>query len=372
MRRAERRIQPLTYPPIRRGIPARFPAAPALAALLAACAATGPGDDSACLAGPSARIATGAGPEDLVVVPFTDNPPGRHLLIVRVQGGLQAATLGPAGAFPTAAEEAAPTFDSLGLSFLPGLGKDPSELFAIDRGAPGVRRFAVKGEGLTPVWSGTADPAVLPSPNDLLAVRGKPGRGDLYISNPDLLGIRSRLGAWPSVVLWREGKPPRPVVRDLGFANGLAANEAGDRVLVADFRARRLVAYRRDGATGDLERLCHVPIDGLPDNLSVDIDDPDRVLVAAHGSFWRSAFHLIVSSGTDAPSRVYEVRFADITAPSGGPGSACTLARAPWLLWSDDGASVAAGSTAVQVGDTLLVGQVRRPGVVAVTCPRPS
>lgn len=347
---------------------------PLLAAstLLVSCARD-PTDEPACPAGPPAAIATDDGPEDMALVPLAD---GSHRLLIRVENGIQAATLASDGTVTSAPERVVPAFDSLGLSYRPGDAPGSGELFAIDREAPGVRRFAVRGDRLAPRGLATADPAVLPSPNDLFAV---PGSRDLYISNPDLLGIRSRLGRWPSVVLWREGGTPEVVVRDLGFANGIVADPAGRHLLIADYRARRLVAYRRNAASGRLTQVCQVRLPAMPDNLSLDVTDPDRdrVLVAAQESLPRTALHLLVSARLfPSPSRVYEVSFRSLSLdgprPPGAVDGECLPGKEPPLVWADRGEHVAAGSTAVRVGDRLLVSQIIRPGIFSFACPRAS
>jgi hypothetical protein len=144
-------------------------------------------------------------------------------------------------------------------------------------------------------------------------------------------------------------------------------------MLVADYRARRLQAYRRNPADGALELLCHVPIDGMPDNLSIDATDGgrDRVLVAAQESFWRTALHLLVSQRVNVPSRVYSVSFAglQLEAPKPGDDPPCNPDYEPELLWADGGEHVAAGSVAVRHGERLLIGQIRRPDVASFFCP---
>ena len=322
-------------------------------------------------------IPTADGPEDMAPVQLEH---GGYRLFVRVQNGIQTVALTADGRLHSRAPLPPPdiVFDSLGLSFLKGAGQRPDQLFAIDRGAHAVRRFAVREGRLDQTGTVIAGPTSLPRPNDLLAVprEGSP-EPDIYVSNPDLFWTRLREGAWPSVVLLRAGEPPRPVVQDLGFANGIVADPTGDHLLIADYRAKRLVAYSRDKASGELAALCHVPLPALPDNLSVDLGDPDRVLVAAQDSFWRSTLHLLVSSKFSSPSRVLEVSFKNLTLEGTGTESVCGMIKRPndpWppLVWADGGEHVAAASTAVQVGQQLLVSQIVRPGIHSFHCPRPS
>jgi hypothetical protein len=341
--------------------------------LLAACAG-GARPEPICSGEPTG-IPTADGPEDMVPVRLGDET---YRLFVRVQNGIQTVALASDGALSTGSDPMSDIlFDSLGLSLLEGEGSRPHELYAIDQGAHSVRRFAVRKGGLEPTGAVIAGPTHLPRPNDLLAVaREQGGEPDIYVSNPDLYWTRMREGAWPSVVLLRAGEAPRPVVQDLGFANGIAADPPGDHLLVADYRAKRLVAYRRDRAEGGLTPLCHVPMPALPDNLSVDIDDPDRVLVAAQDSLWLSGLHLLVSAKVPSPSRLLEVRFSELDLRGAGTDSLCGIRKGPdgsWppLVWADGGAHVAAGSTAVQVGERLLISQIVRPGIHSFRCPRP-
>jgi hypothetical protein len=101
------------------------------------------------------------------------------------------------------------------------------------------------------------------------------------------------------------------------------------------------------------------------------------VLVAAQDSFWRSTLHLLVSSKFSSPSRVLEVSFKNLTLEGTGTESVCGIIKRPddpWppLVWADGGKHVAAASTAVQVGQQLLVSQIVRPGIHSFHCPRPS
>jgi hypothetical protein len=325
-------------------------------------------------------IATADGPEDMAALRLAD---GTYRLFVRVQNGIQTMELGPDGTpSPAPALPSDAVFDSLGLSLLPGDGSRPAELFAIDQGAHAVRRFTVRDRRLEPAGAAVVGSTLLPRPNDLLAVpREGGGDPDVYVSNPDVFWKRFWRGAWPSVVLLRAGEPPRAVVEDLGFANGIAADRGGKHLLVADYRAKRLVAYRRNDADGGLERLCHVRLPAMPDNLSVHFsaepDDEGLVLVAAQDSLPLSALHLLVSSRFPSPSRVFAIRFSDLALPNGGSDAECRIKKPmaggqneewPPLLWADGGAHVAAGSTAIRVDDRLLVSQIVRPGIHSFRC----
>jgi hypothetical protein len=347
---------------------------PLLALLgLAACATSG-GELPSCPPGEPLRIKTAGGPEDVALVPL---PGEAARLFIRVGGeesGIDAVTLAPDGTpAPASKIERVATFRrSLGLSYLPGDAQRPDQLFAIDQEEHKIRRFKVKGEALE---EGNAIPGgdLLPRANDLLALARPDAEPDIYVSNPDFFFERLFVDEWPSVALLRDGQQPRAVVNNLATANGIVADPSGNHVLVADYRSRRLQAYRRNPANGGLEPLCHVPIGGMPDNLSIDLTygTGDRVLVAAQDSFWRAALHLLVSKRVDVPSRVYVVSFADLQLDALTPGDdpPCKPEYKPELLWTDGGEHVAAGSVAVRHGERLLIGQILRPDILAFRCP---
>lgn len=339
---------------------------------LASCAAPA-GAPLPCGSEPLTVIETGEGPEDMALVPLGG---GRHRLFVRVKNGIEISTLTAEGGVEDRQKLACTGFDPLGLSFRGDA--DGGELFIIDRSAHAVRRLAPVdatvsnaelAAGRCPPEAAFAADDELPAPNDLLAV---PGGKDVYVSNPDLVWFRSWLGRWPSVVLWQGRGEPRPVVTELDFANGMVATPDGRHLLVADYRAKRLVAYRRQD-DGALRPLCRIKLDAAPDNLTSD--GSGRVLVAAQDSVVRSGLHLLLSllpilNPAGSPSRVYEIDLGRLDLAGLVPGDATRSCGgpAPSTIWTDGGRHVVAGSTAVRVGDRLLVSQIVQPGVFVFRC----
>lgn len=120
------------------------------------------------------------------------------------------------------------------------------------------------------------------SPNDVTAV----GERQFYASNDrkyetGALGVAEVWGALPFTdVVYFDGVAGRSVARGLTYANGIARSLDGEEIYVAEVTKRRISAYARDKATGDLTFEKRWRVKTAPDNIDVA---PDGALwIAGH------------------------------------------------------------------------------------------
>lgn len=231
------------------------------------------------------------------------------------------------------------------------VGEAKPRLYVINhiaRDRHAVEVFRLDGERLAFVDRLTSP--LLTTPNDLVTLAD----GQIYVTNTGrtsgiagalaLLLVR-RLG---SVVHHKDGRWTE-VATGIAFANGIALAPDGGALYVAGTRDKALYVFRRDPRTGTLGAESRTIVIGSGvDNLTWT--DGNTLVLAAHPSLFPFVLH---ASGVRqrSPSEVYRV---DVSG-----------ARAPELVFADDGTRVSAASTAILWRDRLYMGQVFSPGVIA-------
>jgi hypothetical protein len=112
-----------------------------------------------------------------------------------------------------------------------------------------------------------------------------------------------RLRGNQSTVVYYDGQQMKIVASRLNLASGIALSTDGRKVYVAESGARRIQAFERDLASGDLTPANRIHVPGSPRNLTVDADG--TLWVSAHPSFLAGMFG---DSDGRAPTQVLKVR----------------------------------------------------------------
>lgn len=192
------------------------------------------------------------------------------------------------------------------------------------------------------------------SPNDVVAV----GPEQFYVSN-DIVHdggllqiIEIYLAASWSSVAYFDGENGRLVAKGLAYANGINVSPDGDTIYVAEILNRRINAYARDAATGDLRRTHRFPVPTAPDNIDIDIDG--RIWTAGHPNLLAFEAHAKDASNI-APSQVVRI----------DPGTGATTT--PFM--SVDGEINGSAGVAVHDG-RMVIGAVFDGHVL--NCPAPA
>ncbi len=186
---------------------------------------------------------------------------------------------------------------------------------------------------------------LLTSPNDLIALADD----ELYVSIDR--SHRGPLSYLEGAVSWPGGKLLhhragrwRVAIEGVAYANGVAVNGAGDRLYLAAVREEGVREIARDPSTGALgETLRFLAVGSGVDNLMWE--RPGVLNVAAHPDVLAFVRH-VSSADSHSPSEVYRIDLA-----TGG------VTR----IFTDDGSSVDAASTARVVRGRVLLGQVYDP-----------
>lgn len=233
--------------------------------------------------GPCTSITGVIGPEDIAIDPATGlafvthadrdavahgRPPMGDILVMDLTAARPALT--PLNALP------ATDFFPHGLDLY--VGEDGEKLlFVVNHGRTGddhsIEIFQIGEAGRLSHRETIRDPAVY-SPNDVVAV----GPRAFYATND--LGARSAfwrrlepylLAPWANVAYF-DGRQGRLVLDGQQYPNGIVANADRDTLFVAEVLARKVTAYTRDPATGDLTRAWAADVAMGVDNLIVDRD----------------------------------------------------------------------------------------------------
>ena len=146
-------------------------------------------------------------------------------------------------------------------------------------------------------------------------------------------------------VLHFDGQRFRVVAEDLRYANGIAVSPDGARVFVATVTSFEVAVFRRDAATGALDRTGEIELDTAPDN--IEIDEAGDLWIGAHPKLLSFVSHA-EDPAERSPSEVVRVH------PDGAGFAASTV-----LLSAGD--DLSGSSVAARRGEHLLVGAVFDP-----------
>lgn len=208
-------------------------------------------------------------------------------------------------------------------------------------GRHSIELFDIGADGLLTHAETVRYPA-LTSPNDVLAV----GPRQFYATNDRRYtdGIMGSLEAYFALPLagvsFFDGDSGRIVAERLAYANGINMAADGRTVYVAEILGRGVRVYRRDPATGDLERLRDIPVPTAPDNIEIAADG--ALWIGGHPRVFDFVAHADDAAAI-APSHVIRVD------PETG--------EVETVLLDHDG-RLNASSVAAVIGDTLIVGAV--------------
>jgi len=195
--------------------------------------------------------------------------------------------------------------------------------------------------------------SLLISPNDLVALPD----GQLYVTNDhgtqggfsrlleDLLALRQ------SNVVRFDGVTWRVAARNIGFANGVAVSQAGDKLFVGGSRDRGVYVFNRlaGGALSDAPRF--LDLDSGADNLMWET--PEWLNVTAHPS----ALDFLSHAGDAAkpsPSEVFRIHAETLR-----------VSR----IYRDSGAQISASSTALILANRMIISQVFEDFVISCDAP---
>ncbi len=213
-------------------------------------------------------------------------------------------------------------------------------LFVVNHEGPEVLVFDVADNGDLVLASRFSDRRLV-SPNDVVAT----GPNSFYVTNDTASGRQSvrgkadfLLGLPSGQIFHFDGNSWSVMVEGLRFPNGIALDDAGGVLFVAEMRAEAIRRFERDPATDQLEAIDRIPLRSFPNNLSVT-DSGDLLIGAVPQPFAYEAFN--ESLRDTAPSQVMKV----------GSGS-----EKASVLFQDDGRQLAAATVASKVGDRMLIG----------------
>lgn len=184
--------------------------------------------------------------------------------------------------------------------------------------------------------------AAMTSPNDVLGV----GPRAFYVTNDKGIreGFMSQVEAYLALPLsslaYYDGQDGRIVARGLAYANGVNMSADGKKLYASEFLGRRVVAYDRDDATGDLKKTATFKVKTGPDNIEIAADG--ALWIAGHSKVFDFLKHA-EDPAAIAPSHVIRVD------PATGAGEDVLI----------DTTGVINGSSVGAVwDDTLIVGAV--------------
>ena len=181
----------------------------------------------------------------------------------------------------------------------------------------------------------------LTSPNNVVAV----GPTQFYVTNDVKSGRETVAGkidfltrAAKGDVLYFDGVAWRIAASGLRFANGIALAKDGRELHVAETAGRAVKTYARAPESGRLTLLHSVSTPAAPDNLTIDAD----------GALWVAGLPkpLALSLHAGDAKRLAPSSVMRLT----GGGAA--------TIYLDDGKELSASSSAVRIGDALMIGAI--------------
>ena len=191
----------------------------------------------------------------------------------------------------------------------------------------------------------------LVSPNDLVALDGD----RFYVANDHgarnmlLRSLEDLYGLPLSTVVFWDGSRSHTVAKGIVFANGIALDNARDRLYVASTRSKKINVYDWDASdpAKELTESDHIALPGCPDNLEWDEDG--NLWIGANPSFVQLALYVAGVHPT-TPSQVLCLSFDQENEPHVEE------------VWRDEtGETISASSVAAVHGKgpvrRLLIGQ---------------
>ena len=234
-------------------------------------------------------------------------------------------------------------------------GAGPLQVFVVNRAAdfgdgttaPAIEIFEMRPSGYLAHLE-TVFHRAIRSPNDIAAL----GSRAFYVTN-DLSGRGGGMRQLLEVVFKRpvgsvafyDDGEARVVAEGLRFANGVALSSDRRRLYVSELLGRRVVIYDRGSASGAVEDVDAIPLDGFfPDNLT--LDEEGRLWIGAHGNMPALSRHAS-DPETLAPGAIFR---AQTTLPD-------QILRTSGLL-------ISGLSVALPVEDRMYVGSVYEPHIL--------
>ncbi len=217
-------------------------------------------------------------------------------------------------------------------------------LFVVNHRADGVEAvemFDVGADGAL-FHTETVSFDAMYSPNDVAAV----GDRQFYASNDrryetGILGVAEVYGALPLTdVVYFDGVEGRSAARGLAYANGVAPSLDAGEIYVAEIVKRRISAYARDRASGELTLKKRWRVNTAPDN--IDVAPDGSLWIAGHPNTTKFLQHA-EDPAAIAPSHVLRL----------DPQTGTSENKFVSLNGEINGSSVGAASD-----DTLVVGAV--------------
>jgi arylesterase / paraoxonase len=144
-------------------------------------------------------------------------------------------------------------------------------------------------------------------------------------------------------VAFYDGARFQVVADGIAYANGLALSADGRQLFVASMTQNQLLVYARDPRTNALRRQAAIELPGGPDNVQVGLDG--ALWVGAHPDLFALKAYS-QDRARPSPSRVLRV-----LPPFDGSASVTEV-------FADRGARLGSASTAVDLGDRLVLGAV--------------
>ncbi|MCB2096798.1 MAG: SMP-30/gluconolactonase/LRE family protein [Parvularculaceae bacterium] len=232
-------------------------------------------------------------------------------------------------------------FRPLGLSYYEA--GNTRRLFVVNEAGRSVDIFDV-GENGDLTFAESVSERRLTSPNDVVAV----GPRSFYVTNDVAAGRGSMLGRFQflsrsstGAVYHFDGVSMRVAAEGLRFANGIAVNQRGTRLYVAESSGQAIKIFDRDPESSALSFSRYQNLPASPDNITVAWD----------GSVWVGAqpkpLALPLAEQSEkvlAPSLV--IRFTD------NDGAAASISE----VFSSTGAAISTASVAAISGGKLLIG----------------
>ena len=298
-------------------------------------------------AGTCAPVTGVAGPEDIEVIPARERA-FISSLDRRAPESARGAVLAVLVADPLDSENwrdrtggVPEKFRPLGINYYES--GEVRRLFVVNEATGTVDLFDVAANGDLAFLESVGERR-LTSPNDVVAV----GPRSFYVTNDLAAGRNSLLGkfqflsrAGAGTVFYFDGVSMRIAAEGLRFANGIAVNQRGTRLYVAETSGQALKIFDRDVETGSLGLAGVAPLPAAPDNINIAWD----------GSLWIGAQPKPLSvplvernPEMTAPSLV--IRFVD------QEGVASPITE----IFSDAGETISTASVAAVSGGKLLIG----------------
>jgi arylesterase / paraoxonase len=222
----------------------------------------------------------------------------------------------------------------------------PRRLFVVNEPAPGdysVEIFEETETGAFAPVESLRDP-LLVQPDSIAAV----GPRQFYVANesgasPGIGQLFERLfRRGLSTIVFFDGEQMRVVADGLKGVTGLAISNHGLSVFVSEGLGKQLLVYDRDSATNELAPRNVIPLEGAPDNVSIDADG--TLWFAAHPKLLALRAHLRDASAR-SPTLIYRLRRSVIEKED--------RLSIPYLNLGEE---LSAGSTAAAHGDRMLIG----------------